>query len=70
MEQVSTLIIQKLETMASVPGTDPAFWSKRKAVSALFPYAVRLAQDYQRRMIDAILHVASNSIRRDSHGIA
>ena len=61
MEQVSTLIIQKLETMASAPGTDPAFWSKRKAVSALFPYAVRLAQDYQQKMINAILHVASNS---------
>ena len=45
--------------MTSVPGADLAIRSKRKAISSLLPYAVRLAQNEQRRMIDAILHVAS-----------
>ena len=47
--------------MAEVPGTGPIFRSRRKAISALFPYAVRLAQDGQWRMLDIILRVASNS---------
>ena len=46
--------------MASVPGTDLALRSKRKAISLLLPYAVRLAQNEQREMMDTILHVASN----------
>jgi hypothetical protein len=47
--------------MAGVPSTDPIFQSKRKATSAIFPYAARLAQNGQRGMIEAILHVASKS---------
>ena len=47
--------------MAGAPGTDPTFHSKRKAINALFPYAVRLARDGQRGMIDAILRVALKS---------
>ena len=47
--------------MAEVSGADPIFRSKRKAINALFPYAVRLAQDGQQRMIDAILRVALKS---------
>ena len=46
--------------MASIPGTDPASRSKRKAISSLLPYAVRLARNQQRGMIDAISNVASN----------
>ena len=60
MKQVSRLITQKLETMASVPGTDLAFRSKHKAISSLLPYALHLARNEQRGMIDAISHVASN----------
>ena len=47
--------------MADIPDMDPAFWSKRKATSTLLPYAVRLAQNDQRGMIDAISCVASSS---------
>jgi len=36
--------------------------SKRKAVSALFPYAISLDQGGQRRMVDAISRVARVSI--------
>ena len=60
MERVSRFIAQKLEIMAGTPDADPIL-SKRKAASALFPYAVRLAQEGQQGMIDAILHVASKS---------
>ena len=60
MEHVSSFIIQKLEIMAGAPDAD-LILSKRKAASALFPYAVRLAQEGQQGMIDAILHVASKS---------
>ena len=62
MEQVSSLIIQTLETIAEVPGMTPIYRSKRKAISALFPYAVRLAQDDgQWEMINAILRFAPKS---------
>src|SRR5258708_5284644 len=47
--------------MAGAPDADTILWSKRKAASALFPYAVRMAQGGQRGMIDAILHSASKS---------
>ena len=63
MKQVSSLITQKLETIAELPDiVDPTFHSKRKAISALFPYAVRLAQDGERGMIDSISRVASKSM--------
>ena len=45
--------------IAWVPGTDPIFQSRRKAISALFPYAVRLAQGGQQGMIGTIVHIAS-----------
>src|SRR5258708_28771419 len=47
--------------MAGLPGTDPIFQSKRKPISALFPYAARLAQDGQQGMIETILCIASKS---------
>ena len=50
--------------MTSIPNTDPILWTTRKAISALFPYAVRLAQDRQPGMINAILRIASNSTSR------
>jgi hypothetical protein len=61
MERVSNLITQKLEIIAEAPGGDPAVESKRKAISSLFPYAVRLERDGQRGMIDAITRLASKS---------
>ena len=59
MEQVSNLIIQKLKIMTGVPGTDPIFLSRRKAISALLPYAAYLVQDGSQEMFDVILCVAS-----------
>ena len=59
MEQVSNTIIQKINLMAGAPSTDPMLWSKFKAISALFPYAARLAQGEQREMFEVILHVSS-----------
>ena len=47
--------------MAGIPGSDPIFQSKHQAVSVLFPYALRLAQDGQQGMINAILHIATKS---------
>jgi hypothetical protein len=58
---VSSVIIQKLEIMAGVPGQDPIFRSKSKAVSALFPYAVRLARGGHQGMMKAILRVTLES---------
>ena len=57
MEQVTKVITRKLEIL----GPDPTFQSKRKAINSLFPYAVRLARDGQRGMVDVILRIASNS---------
>jgi hypothetical protein len=62
MERVSSYLTQKLEIIAEAPGGDPAVESKRKAISLLFPYAVRLERDGQREMIDAIVRIASKSI--------
>jgi hypothetical protein len=47
--------------MAGVPGQDPIIQSKSKAVSALLPYAVCLAQGGQQGMMEAILRVALKS---------
>jgi hypothetical protein len=47
--------------MAEVPGQDLTIQSKRKAVSTLFPYAVRLAQGGQQGMMKAILRVTLES---------
>ena len=47
--------------MAEDPGTDPVFYSRRKEISALFPYAALLAQDGQSGMIETILCIASKS---------
>ena len=57
LDDVSFAITQKLESMAEDP--DPVLInSKRKAISALFPYAVFLEQGGQRRMVDAISNAA------------
>ena len=44
--------------MAGAPGTNPAFQSKQRAVNALYPYAIRLAQDGQRGLIEVMLRVS------------
>ena len=57
LDEVSFSIIRKLEGM--VEDVDPdTIHPKRKAISALFPYAVLLEQGGQRRMLDAISHTA------------
>ena len=61
MEPLSNVIIQKLEIIAGAPSQDPIFRSKRKAISSLFPYAVRLAKGGQQRMVDGILRVSLRS---------
>ena len=58
MEHVSNLIIK---TIAGTPVQDPNFQSKRKAISSLFPYAVRLAKSGQLELVDAISRVAFRS---------
>ena len=58
MEHVSNLITHELETMSGIPGTDSTLQFKRKAISALFPYAVHLAQCGDRGMFDIILNIA------------
>jgi hypothetical protein len=64
VEQVSTLVTQKLETM--IEAANPyQILSKRKATSILLPYAIRLEQNGQQGMVDTILRTAraSNSSR-------
>ena len=58
MEQLSGLITQKLEAMAGIPGTNPTLRSKRKAINAVFPYAVHLARGGERGMMDVIIRLA------------
>lgn len=58
MEQISSVITQKLELIAEAPGEGPTIQSKRKAISSLFPYAARMSQDGQQGMLDAIFRVA------------
>lgn len=47
--------------MASIRIIDPTFWSTRKAISALYPYAVLLARDGQLELINAVSRVVSKS---------
>ena len=63
MEQVSNLIIQKLETLAE----DEDWYSlrlKHKAITALLPYAVWQERDGRPEMLDAFLHAARASRER------
>ena len=54
------MVTQKLENMAEA--TPPyRIWEQRKAISALFPYAVYLARRGQREMLDAFSRVARAS---------
>jgi len=53
-------VTQKLESMVEGPNRD-SICSKRKAISALFPFAVFLEQSGQRGMIDAISRIAKAS---------
>ena len=61
MGQLSYLFTREIEVIAEDLSPDQGFWSKHKVISALFPYAVHLAQDGQRGMFDAILRVALKS---------
>ena len=57
VQHVSDLITTKLEEMATPKGQDTIF-SKRKAIYAVFPFAIFLVRDGQRAMFDAISRVA------------
>jgi len=60
MEQVSSLIIAKAETMAEAE--DPTeLRAKRKAVATLLSYAIRKERGGQPEMLDAFLHAARAS---------
>jgi hypothetical protein len=54
------LIAQKLETMISA-GDPDQIYSKHKAITALFPYAVWQEQDGQHKVLDVCLHAARAS---------
>ena len=63
MEQVSNLITQRLKTLTEAE--DYHFLqSRHKAITALFPYAVRQEQDGRPELLDAILHAARASKER------
>ena len=57
VEQVSNMIARQLKTMVETTHPDQIF-SKRKAISALFPYAISLERHGQRGMADEILRAA------------
>jgi hypothetical protein len=65
------MIIRELEKMVTVANSDPILRSKRETVSALLPYAIRLEQDGQWSMADAILRAAraTNSLKSLWHRI-
>jgi len=56
VEVVSSAVTEELESMARVEHLD-RIKSKRKAIIALFPYAVRWERDGDHRMVDALLGV-------------
>ena len=57
LEEISRLITEELENMAQVEDPDQ-IWSKRKAINALFPYAVWREWGGDHRMVDAFLGIA------------
>ena len=57
LDEVSHLITEKLKSMVEAADPDP-IRSHRKAISALFPYAVSLGQDGKQGMIDLFSQVA------------
>ena len=60
MGPVSSLITKKLDDMVTAGDRDLIF-SKRKAISTLFPYAICLERDGEHGMADAISRVAEAS---------
>ena len=60
MGQVSDLITEKLKAMAEAYDRRPLQF-KRKAISALLPFTVRLERDGHPEMLDTILHAARAS---------
>jgi hypothetical protein len=60
--EVLGLITQKLGTMAEAADPDP-IRTKRKAISALFPYAVWEEREGRHEILDMFLHVARASMR-------
>ena len=53
MDQVSSLIIRKLENMAMAPDRG-SILSRHEAISVLFSYAIRMEQSGQQAMVDAL----------------
>ena len=60
LEEVSSLITQKLKTMINT-GDSKQIYSKRKAITALFPYAVWKKRDGRRDTFDMFLHAVCAS---------
>ena len=60
MEHILSHITQKLESVVATADRDHIF-SKRKAISALFPYAILLEQEGHQGMVDVILSAARAS---------
>ena len=54
MEEISNMITRRLETIVKATGQE-LIHSKRKAINALLPYAVRLGRSGKQRMIDMSL---------------
>jgi hypothetical protein len=57
MERFSGLITEKLQTLTKADDWD-TLRRKRKAIAALFPYAVWQERDGQRATLDVFLHAA------------
>ena len=64
MKQVLELITQKLEIMANA-GDPSTIYSKRKAITAFFPYTLQLEQDGQHQVFDVCLHAIRASKQLD-----
>ena len=64
VERFSDLIIQQLDNMVQDSDSKKLILTKRKAISALFPYAIFLERCGDRTMADAVLRVAKASCSR------
>jgi len=63
MDQVSALILQKLRAMIEAADLD-IIYSRRKAITAFFPYAARQGQGGQNKMLGTLLDSARATKRQ------
>jgi hypothetical protein len=62
VEEISSLVTQRLEVLAANPVYRDLLYLVRKAIATLFPYATRLAQGGQPAMVNAISLNAQASV--------